>query len=327
MAKLRISEWHGIVPNTILNNPWISLKVQWLYAYIQSKPNWWDFSAVRIAKAHTDWIDSVKAWLKSLESIWLLTRTKIRLRSGLRDREYCLHATSQILTKVENPPMDKPPMVKPSTDNPPIKKTRNSKQDIVNNNKNILSKDNIYEQSSSEKINDDFLPGENEVISTTPLPPSGKKEFGDPGINECLDIIKKYNDWVLNWSKWEQRIFAKHLITKVSEMPKVISWSMTWQVALNNILLRVSNNQYHSSKIWWPEIIFKNFWTLIQVAKTTAPPSPKSNIENYIDTLPADIKDKVIQRWAEMSERVSGKKRESIDQIKRWLETKGIKLP
>jgi hypothetical protein len=95
---------------------------------------------------------------------------------------------------VENPPMDKPPMVKPSTDNPPIKKTRNSKQDIVNNNKNILSKDNIYEQSSSEKINDDFLPGENEVISTTPLPPSGKKEFGDPGINECLDIIKKYND-------------------------------------------------------------------------------------------------------------------------------------
>jgi hypothetical protein len=142
-----------------------------------------------------------------------------------------------------------------------------------------------------------------------------------------LDIIKKYNDWVLNWSKWEQRIFAKHLITKVSEMPKVISWSMTWQVALNNILLRVSNNQYHSSKIWWPEIIFKNFWTLIQVAKTTAPPSPKSNIENYIDTLPADIKDKVIQRWAEMSERVSGKKRESIDQIKRWLETKGIKLP
>jgi hypothetical protein len=76
MSKLRIENNYWVTPNHILNNSDLSLKAKWLFWYIQSKPDGWDFSAERMAEDHKDGIESIYAWLKELENAWFLERIK-----------------------------------------------------------------------------------------------------------------------------------------------------------------------------------------------------------------------------------------------------------
>lgn len=56
------------MPNALLNQSDISLKAKGLFAYIQSKPDGWDFSSERIANDHTDGRDGIRSALKELEA-------------------------------------------------------------------------------------------------------------------------------------------------------------------------------------------------------------------------------------------------------------------
>lgn len=67
MSKLRVQNRFGVVPNDLLNDKTISLKAKGLFAYIQSKPDDWDFSSERIALDHTDGRDSVRSAIIELE--------------------------------------------------------------------------------------------------------------------------------------------------------------------------------------------------------------------------------------------------------------------
>lgn len=49
------------VPNSVLNDPRLSWKSKGLWAYIQSKPDGWDFSSERIAKDSADGVESVRS--------------------------------------------------------------------------------------------------------------------------------------------------------------------------------------------------------------------------------------------------------------------------
>lgn len=94
MSKLRIVNRYGSIPNSILNNEELSLKAKWLFWYIQSKPDDWDFSAERIAKWSKDWLDSVTAWLKELETNWFLERIKYKNELWYWEIDYVLHESS-----------------------------------------------------------------------------------------------------------------------------------------------------------------------------------------------------------------------------------------
>ena len=68
MAKLKITNKYGIIPNNILSSKELSFKAKWLFGYLQSKPDDRDFSAERIA--NYEWKesrDAVLSWLKELE--------------------------------------------------------------------------------------------------------------------------------------------------------------------------------------------------------------------------------------------------------------------
>lgn len=88
------------VPNELLCDPKVSLKAKGLWAYIQSKPNDYDFSADRIIDETADGVDSVKSALTELEVSGYLIRN--RLQSGRVD--YVL-----TFPKVENPTGGKSP--------------------------------------------------------------------------------------------------------------------------------------------------------------------------------------------------------------------------
>lgn len=125
MAKLIINNRYGIVPNDLLNNPEISFKAKGLFAYIQSKPDNWNFSAKNIATQTKESIDGVRTGLVELERHGYLVRTKFNKENGLLDIEYTLYS------EPIKPTTDKPLTGNPTTGNPTtIVRKKSSKKDI-----------------------------------------------------------------------------------------------------------------------------------------------------------------------------------------------------
>ena len=76
MAKLKKpNQGWAWIPNTILQNKNLTLKAKGLWAYLNSKPEGWDFSAERIAAEQADGREAVKSALRELENAGLLVRT------------------------------------------------------------------------------------------------------------------------------------------------------------------------------------------------------------------------------------------------------------
>jgi hypothetical protein len=105
------------------------------------------------------------------------------------------------------------------------------------------------------------------------------EEYGDKEINKCLELIKTYNNWIIDGTKKNQRIFWKHLINKLKELDSIKDWRFTWEQTLDLILKVVSHNKYHSSKITSPEAIYRNLSLLMNVVKNDF---TKLNAENVI---------------------------------------------
>jgi hypothetical protein len=91
MSKLIIKTKYSVIPNDLVNNLEISLKAKGLFAYIQSKPDGWDFSAERIAKYLKEGLQSVSSALKELEKSGYLIRQKKQNEWGHWEIEYVLN--------------------------------------------------------------------------------------------------------------------------------------------------------------------------------------------------------------------------------------------
>lgn len=90
MALLKIQRFFGAAPNELLNNPDISFKAKGLYAYLNSKPDNWDFSVESIAYQVKEGIDSVRAGIHELEKFGYLRRIKHQNEKGHWDIDYML---------------------------------------------------------------------------------------------------------------------------------------------------------------------------------------------------------------------------------------------
>lgn len=109
----------------MVNNLEISLKAKGLFAYIQSKPDGWDFSAERIARYLKEGLQSVSSALKELEKSGYLIRQKKQNEWGHWEIEYVLNE----IPAPENPAPGNPVYGNPTFGNPmPGKHTNNTKQ-------------------------------------------------------------------------------------------------------------------------------------------------------------------------------------------------------
>ena len=90
MALIKIQRFFGAVPNELLNNPDISFKAKGLYAYLNSKPDNWDFSVESIAVQVKEGIDSVRAGIHELEKFGYLKRIKHQNEKGYWEVDYML---------------------------------------------------------------------------------------------------------------------------------------------------------------------------------------------------------------------------------------------
>jgi hypothetical protein len=86
-------------------------------------------------------------------------------------------------------------------------------------------------------------------------------------INNLLEVIKKYNNWIIDWTSKEHRQYWKLLLDKISKIDWVADWSYTAEWLLETIMKIVSQSQYHSHKIVWPKKIYYELAGLMQVCK------------------------------------------------------------
>lgn len=121
MAKVIIKNNFGIVPNALLNNKDLTFKAKGVYAYIQSKPANWDFSAERISLQTKEGITAVRMALIELEKAGYLIRTQSRNSKGHLIYSYQLSGEpidiyEQIPTS-DYPTLDFPTLDFPTLDN------------------------------------------------------------------------------------------------------------------------------------------------------------------------------------------------------------------
>lgn len=84
------------VPNELLNNPDISLRAKGLYAYINSKPDAWEFSAERISKDQIEGVSSVKTSLRELEKHGYLKRVLVKENGFFKGYDYNIYDYPEI---------------------------------------------------------------------------------------------------------------------------------------------------------------------------------------------------------------------------------------
>lgn len=119
MAKTFIKDRFGVTPNELLNDEEISFKAKGLYAYIQSKPENWDFTLGKIAFQSKEGVESIRNAVKELELAGYLIRANYQNDKGQWDCDYYLYSRPQKPKPlVKQPNMEKPYTDYPNTENP-----------------------------------------------------------------------------------------------------------------------------------------------------------------------------------------------------------------
>lgn len=112
MAKLKKDvQGYGRTPNTLLNDNTITLKAKGIFAYMESKPDDWEFSVNKLEHALKESESAISSALKELEANGYLSRKKYQNEKGHWGIEYTL--SDKTLTGKtqarENPVQGKPP--------------------------------------------------------------------------------------------------------------------------------------------------------------------------------------------------------------------------
>lgn len=194
MAKLNILNRFGIAPNELLFDAGITLKAKGLFAYIQAKPDEWDFSAERISDECKESVETIRGVLKELEGKGYLTRRRFQQEgTGFWDMEYTLH---------QNPTGKKPHTGLPVTGKPAKGKHPNKiKQDSTD--------------SNNTSDNNKSIDNNNSVSASAGSTPKHNVEFDEKlGYKvcrvlqqECRDFYKKHpqlyvGEMYIEFIKW-----------------------------------------------------------------------------------------------------------------------------
>jgi len=107
----------------------------------------------------------------------------------------------------------------------------------------------------------------NKIIISSSSEEESVAEYWNEEINECLQIIKWFNNGIINWSERKWRQYANNLIKKLKNIDKVKNWEISWQEVLQMTLATAKQNEFHSSKTTSPELIYYNLSTLLDVCR------------------------------------------------------------
>ena len=134
----------------------------------------------------------------------------------------------------------------------------NEKRNESESKANESKKENVKEKKENKKECNIILPDDTE---------SKDSEYWNPDVNECLNLIKSFNWWLIDWTIKNNRRYAKMLIDKLNKLESIQEWKFTRNQTLEIILKVISKNKYHASKITSAELIYHNLAVLMQACK------------------------------------------------------------
>lgn len=125
----------GIVPNELLNNKEVSMKSKGLFAFMQSKPEGWNFSVEKLSFLCKESKLSISKGLQELESFGFLTREKHQSGNGFTVDYSLFFEAVKVNPMYQKPIIGKPTIANPIIGNPIVRKSAN------NSNKDISKKE------------------------------------------------------------------------------------------------------------------------------------------------------------------------------------------
>ena len=94
------------------------------------------------------------------------------------------------------------------------------------------------------------------------------KKFWNQEINEIMEMVVSINEGAMDGTQARNRQFANNLLKKIKAMPKVASGEITWQSVLEMVITLNKDDEYHATKLTSPENIYRNFGSLVSLART-----------------------------------------------------------
>jgi hypothetical protein len=215
MKKLIIKNRYATIPNDLVNSTEISLKAKGLFAYIQSKPDGWEFSAERISNQLKEGLPTINSALKELESNGYLKRERYQNEYGHWMINYllCEIPVAENLT-LGNPLQENPDTGKPSN---------NTKQYLTNkeSNKTIEVKVDFSDLITPhiDKLEDEF---ENFKSYWTEPDKRGKQRWEN---EKYFDISRRIKTWMTNKTKFNNgKSTDKPRGTSIDRMEALRNW-------------------------------------------------------------------------------------------------------
>jgi len=146
----------GMVPNSLLNNENISLKAKGLFAFMQSKPEGWNFSVEGMSFQLKESKSAISSAIIELENNGFVTRKKQQTAKGfVTNYKLFFEKPTTVFPTLENPMLENPTLEKPMVG----KSVNNSKKDISN--KDISKKEKREEALAFFETN---FPSDFEVL-------------------------------------------------------------------------------------------------------------------------------------------------------------------
>ena len=220
MGKLIIKNRYGTIPNDLLNSIHISFKAKGMYAYIQSKPDNWEFSAERISKHVKEGLPSVISALKELENFGYLARNRYQNNKGFWVVDYLLYEIPIEENLITGNPNEENPIIGKTSDN---SNKDYSKKDISNisNNKERVVKASFSEMVSPHlhELKDEYS---NFFYYWTEKNIQGKERW------ECqkfFEISRRVKTWMQNKTKFSNNgNTTEKLGTSAARMEALRKW-------------------------------------------------------------------------------------------------------
>ncbi len=171
----RIRENFTQVNNSVLDCKELSLKSKWLYAFLCSKPDTWNFSYNWLSSQLQEWEKAIRTAIKELVDIWVLLRYAKKVDGKFAGWDWIINPTDEDLSKYIDPTKNGKNRTYLKQELPEIGTSQNGNQisNMVLNN-TVLKK----ESSLAEKKQD-----------TTP--PVNDKNIIDQDTNKTLSVNDK----------------------------------------------------------------------------------------------------------------------------------------
>ena len=142
-----------------------------------------------------------------------------------------------------------------------VDKTNNNT--VITNNKSVIKDITKITDNDNVNVNDNV----NDINNNNTIVLEQAPVYWNNDINDILERIKIYNNWIIDWTVKEQRRYWKLLLNKVNKIESVENWKYSATNLLDIILNIVSKSEYHSHKIVWPKKIYYELAWLMQICK------------------------------------------------------------